>query len=145
MKNKVEVALDILMLNEDGYHVFVKCAAAGHPIRMLVDTGASRTVFDLGSLRSIHSEIHLESNDDLAVGLGAGGIENFIATIDNFVVGDAFLGTITAGVLELSHVNESYARIDIAPITGVLGSDLLVKHNAVIDYGSKKLVLTVKS
>ena len=47
-------------------------------------------------------------------------------------------------LLDLSHVNNSYKQIKIKPIDGVLGSDILHKYKAVIDYGKKKMILKGK-
>ena len=47
-------------------------------------------------------------------------------------------------MLDLSHVNQSYEQIGLKPIDGVLGSDVLLKYNAVIDYEKKILKLKFK-
>ena len=44
-------------------------------------------------------------------------------------------------LLDLSHVNNSYEQIKLKPVDGVLGSDLLLKYSAVIDYDKKILKL----
>jgi hypothetical protein len=45
-------------------------------------------------------------------------------------------------VIDLSHVNVAYAQLKQKPIDGVLGSDILKRYKAVIDYGKRKLVLS---
>jgi hypothetical protein len=47
-----------------------------------------------------------------------------------------------AVAMNLSHVNYAYAQIGQKPIEGVLGSDLLKKYKAVIDYPKRKLYLS---
>ena len=42
-------------------------------------------------------------------------------------------------LLDLSHVNQSYEQIGLKPVDGVLGSDILLKFNGVIDYEKKVL------
>jgi len=49
-----------------------------------------------------------------------------------------------AVLLDLSHVNKSYEQIGLKQIEGVLGSDILLKYNAIIDYPKKELRLTYK-
>ena len=137
----LKIPLHIETLNEDGCHVFVEGAAGGKPVRLLLDTGASRTVFDLQTLQTHHPDIHLEENEDLAIGLGTEGMENYMVTIENFVLGNHHLGTISAGALSIDHVNQSYEMVGLSPISGVLGSDLLLRHKAIIDYGKRELVL----
>ncbi|HVA98908.1 MAG TPA: clan AA aspartic protease, partial [Bacteroidia bacterium] len=48
-------------------------------------------------------------------------------------------------LLDLSHVNTSYESIGLKPIDGVLGSDLLLKYDAIIDYKKCELRLTNKT
>lgn len=39
-----------------------------------------------------------------------------------------------AVLLDLAHVNESYEKLGLTPIDGVLGGDVLYKYNAAINY-----------
>jgi len=41
-----------------------------------------------------------------------------------------------AVALDMSHVNQSYNELDLPPIDGVIGSDILMKYGAVINYGT---------
>jgi len=133
------IPLYIAAIQSDGYHVFLEAKVNGHKVFMLLDTGASRTVFDLETIKTIHNGIKLEENEDHATGLGTDSVKNFVATIENLEMGKIRLKNYEAGIIDLSHVNASYGKIDIPPIAGVLGSDLLVAFDAVIDY-KKKLV-----
>ena len=141
MRKSNNIPLYIIPIQEDGFHVFLEASVNGHKIFMLLDTGASRTVFDLETIKSIHEGIELEENEDNATGLGTNSVRNFVAAIEKFELGKIKLNQYEAGIIDLSHVNESYKRIDIPPITGVLGSDLLVAFHAVIDYKEKVLKL----
>ena len=46
-----------------------------------------------------------------------------------------------ATILDLMHVNQSYEKLDLAPIDGVIGGDILTDYNAVIDYKKMELIL----
>jgi len=61
--------------------------------------------------------------------------------IDKIQIGEIKIANYNAAVLDLSHVNESYEKLGIEPIDGVLGSDILCDYNAVIDYEKKELSL----
>src|ERR1039458_5084716 len=125
MKRSVEIPLYIAAIQSDGYHVFLEAKVNEHKVFMLLDTGASRTVFDLETIKTIHDGIELEENKDDATGLGTDSVKNFVATIEKLEIGNIELKNYEAGIIDLSHVNISYKRIDIPPIAGVLGSDLL--------------------
>ena len=47
-------------------------------------------------------------------------------------------------LLDLTHVNVSYEKLDLPAIDGVLGSDLMMEYKAVIDYQKKELTLRWK-
>ncbi len=137
MKKSVEIPLYIVAIQSDGFHVFLEVKLNGQKVFMLLDTGASRTVFDLETIKQIHDGIELEENEDKATGLGTDSVKNFVAIIEKLEIGEIKLKKYEAGIIDLSHVNASYSRIDIPPIAGVLGSDLLMNFNAVINYGKK--------
>jgi hypothetical protein len=142
MAKKVEIPLYIIPIRDDGYHVFLEVKINGQKVFMLLDTGASRTVFDMETIKKIHSGIKLEENEDRATGLGTNTVENFIAVIDKLQIGTIEINDYETGVLDLTHVNDSYHKIDIPAIAGVLGSDVLMNYNAVINYSKKTLILS---
>ncbi len=141
MRKSNDIPLYIIPIQEDGFHVFLELKVNGTKVFMLLDTGASRTVFDLETIKSIHKGIDLEENEDNATGLGTNSVKNFAAVIKKLEIGKIKLTDYEAGIIDLSHVNSSYKKIDIPAIAGVFGSDLLVAFNAVIDYKDKVLKL----
>jgi len=44
-------------------------------------------------------------------------------------------------LLDLSHVHDAYKSLGLPPFVGVLGSDILMEFEAIIDF--KKLTLTL--
>jgi predicted aspartyl protease len=136
-----KIPLYIIAIKEDGYHVFLEIKVNDQKVFMLLDTGASRTVFDMDTIKKIHAGIEMEENEDRATGLGTNTVENFVAVIDNLEIGELKIKNYETGVLDLTHVNTSYANINIPPIAGVFGSDLLMHFDAVISYKKKLLKL----
>ena len=55
--------------------------------------------------------------------------------------GDLKIEDYQAVAMDLTNINASYEMIKLPPIDGVLGGDLLRKHNAVISYKLKKIRL----
>lgn len=137
-----DIPLEIRPIREEGYHVFVEILVNGNPARMLLDTGASRTVFDTESLKELHQDLLLEENEDKATGLGSNAVDNFIAILDELSIAGCSLKEYQVGALDLQHVNMSYESMDMPPIAGVLGSDVLFAFKAVIDFGNGKLTLS---
>ena len=64
-----------------------------------------------------------------------------LVTIKKLKIGDLEISDYKTILLDLSHVNNSYEQIGLKQVDGVLGSDILLKYNAVIDYEKKILKL----
>jgi len=74
-----KIPLAILNLQEDGYHILVDVQLFGQPFKMVVDTGASKTVLDKTTL--LHSGISEDKFQDthiLSTGLGTNSMQSFI-------------------------------------------------------------------
>src|SRR5687767_4464453 len=98
-KIHISLPLEVVGIQEDGFHLFVDVKVNNKMVRMLLDTGASRTVFDISLLRKIHSEIILEENEDKATGLGSREVESFIAFIEKLEMGEIEVHNYQTGVL----------------------------------------------
>lgn len=115
----------------------------GIAARMLVDTGASRSVFDGQRLKRFFPDENpeLEENQQKSTGLGARDMMSQALFLDILKIGELVIRNYPAVVLEMSHVNQSYEELGLPPIDGVLGSDILMKYGARIDY--RKMILRI--
>ena len=59
-------------------------------------------------------------------------------------IGELLIENYDVVLLDLSHVNHSYEQANLKTIDGVLGSDILLQYNAIIDYEKKILKLKFK-
>ena len=108
---------------------------------MLVDTGASRTVFDINRIGKFTEKKKFKKNKDLSTGLGTNSMQSHNTLLKKFEIGKIKVENVEAILLDLKHVNESYENIGLPNIDGVLGGEILVDYKAVIDYGKKQLKL----
>lgn len=138
------IKLDIVDIKGDGYHVFVPVTINNHIVHLLIDTGASRSAFDMNTLKIILGESDFQQNEQLTTGLGTKTMESFFAHIDTMMIGELLITDYTAVLLDLTHVNETYTGIGMEPIVGVIGGDILMKYMAVINYKKKELTLYSK-
>jgi hypothetical protein len=53
---KYTVKLYILELEPENYHIFARGKWKGHPVNIIIDTGASHTCFDIDFFKSIDPE-----------------------------------------------------------------------------------------
>ena len=136
-----KIPLEISPIEDDGHHIYVKAKVNRKNARMLVDTGASRTVFDLEQITRLINDLHLEEMDKLSTGLGTNTMTSQIAVIEKIRFGDLVLHDFEAVVIDMTHVNRSYKMLGMPLITGVIGGDILTQFGAVIDYRKKLLSL----
>jgi predicted aspartyl protease len=125
----------------DGFHPFVEVKLGRKKLRMLIDTGASRTVFDETRLSLLIGPEKFESIDQLSAGLGTNSVQGKATIIDNLCLAELRIRNYQAIILDLSHVNELYKSLGMPLLDGVLGSDLFVKYRARIDFAERQLVL----
>jgi predicted aspartyl protease len=143
-KNISNIPLELMNIEGDGYHLMIEAEVNGKAARLLVDTGASKTVFDKTRLQSLVEEgadEHYEDLEQLSTGLGTNSMQGQVAELDSFKFGEVEILDYPVVVLDMDHVNQSYDMLGDRGIDGVLGSDILKKYDAVIYF--KKKVLKV--
>lgn len=144
-KNKsTSIALHLIKIEDDGMHLLAKVKINNKTARLVVDSGASRTVLDKNRIHRFVKENKFEKHESVSTGLGTNTMESHIVEIKKLKIGNWTLEEIIWVLLDLSHVNASYVQMGIKEIDGVLGGDILMKYNALIDYGNKKLILKMK-
>ncbi len=133
--------LKIFPIENDGFHAKVFIEVNGKEACMILDTGASRTVFDENSITSFIGNNFIQKNDRLSSGLGTTTMTSKKVLIDEMRLGKIKIENYDATILDLSHVNQSYQKLGLTAVNGILGGDILTDYKAVIDYGTKELKL----
>jgi predicted aspartyl protease len=141
---KTILPIDLLFIDDDGFHLMIHPLINNKKSCLLIDTGASRTVFDMKRIQRFVDEKGFKPNEKLSTGLGTNSMQTHDVAIKKMQLNELVLKNIKSILLDLSHVNESYGKLGLPSIDGVLGSDLMVKYNAVIDYQKKILKLKWK-
>lgn len=114
----------------------------GKEARFLIDTGASRSVFDPNTITAFIDDVQFEKKEGIAAGVGSSDLESASFLIDMLKVGDLEILGYEAVALDLENIHEMYGKLNLPRIDGILGGDLLKRYKAVINYKSKKLRLT---
>lgn len=138
------VQIENILIQDDGFHLLMKLKINGKNARMLIDTGASRTVFDLERIQDYVSEKKFEDHDKLSTGLGTDSMPTSTVVIKSLKIGELKLHDFPAVLLDLKHVNSTYNKLGYDSIEGVLGNDILVKYKAIINYKKLELTLSLK-
>lgn len=143
MSHNTTIPINILSIEDDGFHLHVVGAINNVPVDLLIDTGASRTVFDKQMLEQSISIDSIREDDSLSTGLGTNTMKGELITLMKFQLGDFSIENYEVAVLDLSHVNKTYEQLGHPRIHGVIGSDLLLDAGANISYLSKELTLNL--
>ena len=140
-KNIVSVPLDIIDLHGDGFHPVLEIVLYKQTFKLVLDTGASRTAFDHELLIKANIDAPIMASERLSTGLGTNTMTSATAVIENVWIGNLLIPELEVAVLDLSTINIAYRELGHPEVLGVLGSDILMKYNAVVDFGKKTLLL----
>ena len=117
----------------------VKGMIHGKEANFLIDTGASRSVFDPKTISSFIDDLTFEKKEGITAGVGGSDLESSTFRIDVFSIGDMEIRDYEGVALDLDNVHELYGKLGLPHIDGILGGDLLKRHKAIINYKSKKI------
>jgi hypothetical protein len=134
----IPVPLKLIDLQDDGFHLLVEIVVFKQKLLAVVDTGASRSVFDKAFIKQ-HIDV-TETEESHATTLFS-TTSTLQATIPEVRIGSLRIKAYYAVALELEGVNQTYESLGHPPIVAILGSDILLKHQATINFKRLKLYL----
>jgi predicted aspartyl protease len=144
LKKTTNIPIDKVQIEDDGAHLLIKSKINGKVARLLVDTGASRSVFDIERIKQFVNEKIFKPHDKLSTGLGTDSMPTSTIIIKSLRIGELTINNFHAVLLDLKHVNGTYDTLGHSAIDGVIGNDILVKYNATINYKKMELILWMK-
>jgi len=137
----VEIPFEVIYLSdENNIHITVNALLNGVPARLVVDTGASHSCLCKKTCKSICKKANF-IKADAVMGIGKSKLNNQLIEIPRFELGGLVLENYPFLMLQLSHINKMLQIMNLQPIQGLLGGDILFKYNAIIDYKERKIVL----
>jgi hypothetical protein len=134
----ITVPLKLIDLQDDGFHLLVEIVVFKQKLLAVVDTGASRSVFDKAFIK-LHIDV-TETKESHATTLFS-TTSTLQATIPEVRIGALRIKAYDAVALELEGVNQTYESLGHPPIVAILGSDILLKYKATINFQRLKLYL----
>lgn len=137
----IHIPIEIIELETQSFHLLIKCTINGEQEgEMVIDTGASKTVFDRNFVLNYqHKE---KDKEDLqSCGLGGDDIESDLVEIESLSFGNFKSEILNVVLIDLNQINKMYEKHCQRQICGLLGSDFLLRHQAIIDYQKSMLIL----
>lgn len=135
------IKLDVFSLDKEGFHIRLKALVNGKDADFILDTGASRTVFDKNVVLDFLPGSALSQHDATTSGVGSNDLQSYSTIIKKLQIGNLLIRRYHCAILDLSHVNMAYEMIGKPKINGILGGDILRKYKAKINYSTKTLTL----
>lgn len=139
----IKIPFEFISIEADGVHLIFSAKINQKPCRLLIDTGASRTVFDQNRIALFVEKPEMQENQHLSTGLGTNNMKSHIITLDSLEIGDLYIKNYTSVVIDMVHINQSFEAYGLQIIDGVLGGDILLDYKAEIDYRKQELRLRV--
>ncbi|HOK38936.1 MAG: retropepsin-like aspartic protease [Bacteroidales bacterium] len=144
MKKQKEyrIKLNVLNIRNGGHHFYVNSRINGQKVRLLIDTGASSTVMDRNN--PLFENFNFEDADfiDSGSGFNSNISDISVAELDTMIIGRYKIKNFLCLFTPMDHVNELYTFMGFKKIAGILGSDFLLLHKAIIDLKKFELILT---
>lgn len=134
LKRAIKIPITFQQLEGDGYHIFTEIKIFGDTLFVLIDTGASKTVFSNRITEKYPQLEVMEIEDNMAAGIGEGNVEAQIARFDLIQLGRAKAHNLYCGLIDLVHVETTYRAMGLQPFDGIIGGDILKLFNAEISY-----------
>lgn len=138
----MQLPLQILDIEGEGFHVMIQGKINGMEANFLIDTGASRTVFDPQTIAQFIQNPEFVKKEGITTGIGGSDLESSTFTIASLAFGDIELFQYEAVAIDMTDIHESYAKLGLPHIDGILGGDLLYRLKATINYRLRKIRLT---
>ena len=138
----ITLQLELVELEEQNYHILLEGRLAdGTTGWWVVDTGASRTVLDK-NLSNCYQLIRTSGPENYqSAGITEGLINTELGVTPELQFGELIIRNLSVALLNLDHVNEIYSKYANRRIAGLLGSDVLYAHRAVIDYPNCRMLV----
>lgn len=138
---RIKIPIQIIELELDNYHLIISSDFSdGTKGNWVIDTGASKTVFDK-TLVENYSVLKDESDEIHSAGIGEKPLETSLAELNTLHIGKLKIEEMKVALLDLSHINELYSKATNLKICGLIGGDFLMEFKAIIDYRKRILVL----
>ncbi len=140
---KFKIKLTEVELEDENFHLVADSAfSGGETCYWIIDTGASKTVFDL-NLKNQYDPAGEETEQVHTAGIGDKPIHTATGRLMSFSMGKLKIENLRVALLDLSHINTFYSQVANLQICGLLGGDFLKKYNAIVNYKKKILILEV--
>lgn len=139
----MEIPIRLLDIEGEGFHVMIQGKINGMEANFLIDTGASRSVFDPTVITKFIENPSFEKKVGITAGVGGSDLESSTFIIPSLAIGDIEIKNYEAVALDLENIHETYQKLGLPAIDGIIGGDLFYKYKVTLNYRLRKIRFTV--
>ena len=137
----ISIPLNLINLQDDGFHLLVEIVVFKKKHFAVLDTGASRSVFDSALIEQHLSET-LKVSEEINAATLFTTTTTIQATIPAVKIGKLNIKNYETVAFDLQSVSKTYQQFGHPPIIGIIGGDMLMQYKAIINYATLELILT---
>ena len=139
---KYKIPIEKLEISGGGLHLLIQVRLKNmENISLIIDTGASKTVLDNDIAQKCIEKIRDPQITEISSGINSTINDNKIGDVNYLIIGDLIIENFEIGIMDLEHIRNIYLENFNKNISGLLGSDILNKYNAEIQYNQSVLIL----
>lgn len=136
----ISIPLTLVNLQDDGFHLLMEVIVFKETHFAVLDTGASRSVFDKALIETHLSET-LRVSDEINAATLFTSTTTIEATIPEVQIGRLKIKNYETVAFDLQSVSETYQQFGHPPIACIVGGDILMQYKAIINYDKMLLKL----
>ena len=120
-------------------HLVTDCLINGVSAKLIIDTGASNSCIDSNCVEKF--KIKIENYEEQASS-ATEKIKNMYLSKENSIDIAGFnIENLKLFVFDMDHINETLNENESIKIHGIIGNDIMSKHEAIISFSEKKIYL----
>ena len=140
--NATVIPLEIQYLdNKQNIQPIISVKIGRKTHRMIVDTGASHSCLSALILGDKYEQSAIKVDDKVLSASENINTPTILYKLPGIRIGDIYLRNYSFLVLDIGHINVMLKELQLPSVAGLIGSDILQKYHAVIDYGHRTLSL----
>ena len=120
-------------------HITATFKVNGKPCVFLVDTGGGGTLIDMAK----KDKYGLEAMGRYDYAAGIGSLSSLVSTSAILQVGGKEFKSEDLYLMDIAYINAEFKKTKGRQVDGVLGTDFLERHRAIIDYPHSKMYLLI--
>lgn len=138
-----KIPIEIIEIENEGFHLLIEGKINKNKCFLIIDTGASKSVFNRRlSDTGTKENANMHKFDLHTTTLFSDEIPSISGTLKELKIGNLHIKNFEATFIDIDYINKLYQDTVGKKIDGLIGNDLLVRHNAIIDYSGRSLTLS---